>query len=484
MPTATVPTARPAAPLGLATCLALVVGNMIGSGVFLLPASLAPYGWSALGGWIVTIAGTLCLAAAFSALARTFPRAGGPYVYVAEAFGANTAFVVAWSYWVGLWVGNAAVAVAFVSNISVFAPGLFARPGVGGGLAVGTIWLLTLVNLCGARVGGAVAMVTTVLKLLPLIAVVVIAGVVLGRGGAAAAVTPPTGLGLSGIAATVTLTMWAMLGFECATLPADKVRNPARTIPLATMLGTAGTGLVYLVVCSAMLLLVPAGSLATSNAPFADFARPFVGPAVAAGIALFAGIAALGALNGWILVQAELPRAMADGGVFPRWFGRTAANGTPTNALLASSSLITLLVLANFSKSMAALFSFVILISTASALVAYLAGACALLKLRRDRRLDAPRWLGGVAAAGARSTPASPSSPPAARRSAGARSCCSPASRCCGRCGAVPASSRRRPDPVPALSQIRCGVVPRASQRLNGFAPRPFTSERSSEAKP
>jgi APA family basic amino acid/polyamine antiporter len=397
----TPPSAAPPRTLGLATCLALVVGNMIGSGVFLLPASLAPYGWSALGGWAITIAGTLCLAAAFSALARAFPRAGGPYAYVEEAFGSEAAFIVAWSYWVGLWVGNAALAVAFVSNLSTLVPAIAEQAGLGAGLALATVWLLTLINMRGVRAGGLVAMVTTVLKLLPLIAVILIAAVVLGKGGAAAVVTPPTGLNLSAVTATVTLTMWAMLGFEAATLPADKVRDPARTIPRATMVGTAATGLIYLVVCTAMLLLVPAGSLAASNSPFADFARPFVGPVAASAIALFAAIAALGALNGWILVQAEMPRAMAEGGVFPRWFAGLAANGTPTNALIASSGLMTVLVLANFSKSMNALFVFTILISTAAMLVAYLAVALAALKLRHAGRLPGPAWLVPVAGLGA-----------------------------------------------------------------------------------
>lgn len=390
-----------ARPLGLATCLCLVVGNMIGSGVFLLPASLAPFGWSALGGWLVTIAGTLCLAAAFSALARAFPRAGGPYAYAEEAFGPNIAFFVAWSYWVGLWVGNAAVAVAFVSNMSVLAPGISTQPGLGAGLAIATIWALTAINLMGARAGGAVAIVTTVLKLIPLAAVIVIAAIVLGGQGHDAVAIPQTPVTLSGVAATVTLTMWAMLGFESATLPADKVHDPARTIPRATMLGTAATGLVYLVVCTAILLLVPSGTLASSNAPFADFARPYVGNVAAAAIALFAGIAALGALNGWILVQAELPRAMAEGGTFPRWFARLSANGTPANALIASSALVTLLVAANFTKALNALFVFVILISTAAMLVAYLAGALAVLKLRHARRLESPPWLPWIAALGA-----------------------------------------------------------------------------------
>lgn len=371
---------------------------MIGSGVFLLPASLAPHGWSAMGGWLVTIGGTLCLAAAFAALARAFPRAGGAHAYVREAFGREWAFVVAWSYWIGIWVGNAALGVAVVSNLTVVFPGLSA-PGAGAIASLATVAALTAVNYFSLRVSSGVMRLTTVLKLVPLAAVLLIALVIFARDGTAAVVTPPGGVTLPGVVATVTLTMWAMLGFEAATLPADKVKDAERNVPKATLWGTALTGLVYLAVSAAMLLLVAPGTLAASDAPFADFARPFVGPAAAALLGLFAAIAALGALNGWILMQAELPRAMALSGDFPRWFARTNRDGVPVNALLSSSVLVGLLLLANFSKSMNALFVFLLLLSTASILVGYLGGALALLKLRH--RLEASRGVVALATIGA-----------------------------------------------------------------------------------
>lgn len=368
--------------LGLGACLALVVGNMIGSGVFLLPASLAPFGWSALGGWAVTIAGTLCLAACFSALARAFPQAGGPYVYVTEAFGREAGFVIAWSYWIGLWVGNAALAVAVVSNLAGLAPVLNSVPGLGAGVAVAVMLACTAANLAGAQVGTGFAKVTTVLKLLPLLAVLVLGLVLLGRGGSAAVVTPPTPMNGSSVMASLTLTMWAMLGFESATIPADKVRDPGRLIPLATMIGTALTGIIYLLISALLLALVPAGTLARSPSPFADFVRPFVGDGAAALVALFAAIAALGAVNGWVLVAGEMPRAMALDGVFPRWFAGLNGRQAPGRALLFSSGLTCILVLANYSRTLASLFGFMLLISTSTMLLAYLAGAVSLLWLR------------------------------------------------------------------------------------------------------
>lgn len=374
---------------------------MIGSGVFLLPSSLAPFGWSALGGWLVTIAGTLCLAACFSALAHAFPRAGGPYVYVENAFGREAAFLVAWSYWIGLWVGNAALAVAVVSNLSAAVPAIASVPGLGAGLAVAVIAALTGVNLAGARTGSLVAKVTTLLKLLPLLAVLVIAVVLLARDGSAAVVTPFEPFRADAVMGTVTLTLWAMLGFESATIPADKVRNPKRVIPLATMGGTAATGLFYVLISMAMLALVPAGSLAGSNAPFADFVRPFVGDGAAALIGLFAAIAALGALNGWIMMAGEMPRAMAVGGMFPAWLQRLNGRGAPVAALLASSGLSAALVVTNYSRSMSKLFEFIILISTSAMLVAYLACTLAVLRLRSRGQPVGAQLLGLVAVLGA-----------------------------------------------------------------------------------
>lgn len=384
--------------LGLAACLALVVGNMIGSGVFLLPASLAPFGWSALGGWVVTIAGTMCLAVCYAALARQFPYAGGPYVFVAQAFGREAGFVVAWSYWIGLWVGNAALAVAVVSNLVVVAPVLAGPPGPAAALAVAVVLSCAALNLLGVRAGMALGGVTTILKLIPLLAVLVIAAVLLGREGGAAVVNPPTPIAAGGIIGSVTLTMWAMLGFEAATIPADKVNDAATTVPRATLWGTGLTGAIYLLVCAAMLALIPAGSLARSPSPFADFVRPFVGDGAAVLVGIFAAIAALGATNGWILVAGEMPRAMALDGVFPRWFAGLNSRDVPQRALLASALFTAALVLANYSRSLAGLFQFVVLISTASMLLAYLAAALSVLHLRK--RLGAGAGLLVAAVAG------------------------------------------------------------------------------------
>ncbi|HWT52879.1 MAG TPA: amino acid permease, partial [Caulobacter sp.] len=156
------PQASVSKPLGLWMCAALVVGNMIGSGVFMLPASLAPYGWNAVIAWLLTIGGALCLAYVFARLAQAFPRAGGPFAYTEEAFGRPAGFLVAWSYWISVWVSNAALAIAAVSYLSVFLPALAKTPGLPAVVTVAVVWLATAVNCAGARSAGWTQVVTTV----------------------------------------------------------------------------------------------------------------------------------------------------------------------------------------------------------------------------------------------------------------------------------------------------------------------------------
>ena len=375
---------------GLWTCLALVVGNMIGTGIFLLPASLAPYGVNALFGWLLTIAGSLCLAFVFARLAAAFPKEGGPYAYSRLAFGEAPAFALAWSYWISIWVTNATIAIAATSYLTVFAPAIAQAPLLPAATSIAILWALTLVNAVSIRAAGGFQLVTTILKLLPLAAAVLIAAVVIGRGGSAAVQPFATDeLSAAAITASASLTLWAMLGFESATVPAARVRDPERTIPRATLYGTLAVGIIYLLASSSIWLLLPAVEAAQSNAPFADFARRYLGSGAAMLIALFASISAVGALNGWVLLQGEMPLAMARHGVFPRWFGRTSRAGTPVLAQLLSSGLATLLIISNYAKSMGQLFTFMALLATVATLVMYV--ICGLACLRLMQRGDMPR---------------------------------------------------------------------------------------------
>lgn len=372
--------------LGFWGLLALVVGNMVGSGIYLLPATLAPLGWNQMAGWLVTIAGASALAVVFARLGARVPRAGGPYAYADAAFGSLAGFVTAWAYWVMTWVGNGAIAVAVASNLSLIFPAIGATPLVSALVAIGCVWLLTFVNIAGVQAAGRVQEVTTVLKLIPLVALIGLAAWLL-LSGAPHAPDPGVPLGAGPVATAAGLTFWGFLGLECATVPADKVENPERDVPRATLWGVLLTGLVYLGISLAFALFMPVATAAASPAPVADFLGGHFGGGVASVVALFAAISAFGALNGWILVQGEMPWAMARGGVFPKWFAAESPRGTPTRAHLLSSVLLSVIALINYQKGMAGLFEFVASVSLAAGLLAYLVSALAALKLVRGERL-------------------------------------------------------------------------------------------------
>ncbi len=366
--------------LGFWAVLALCVGNMVGSGIYLLPATLAPLGWNQLAGWLVTIGAALALALVFARLSAKVPRAGGPYAYAQEAFGPLAGFVTAWAYWVMTWVGNGAIAVAVVSNLSLVFPAIGEVSGLPALLAIGCVWLLTAINVLGVRAAGRVQEVTTVLKLLPLVALIGLA-LWLFASGAPRAPDPGVPLAAGTIATAAGLTFWGFLGLESGTVPADKVQDPARTVPRATLIGVVLTGLIYFGISAAFALYMPADAAAKSPAPVAAFLGSHFGAGVAGVVALFAAISAFGALNGWVLVQGEMPCAMAKGGVFPRWFAAETAQRTPLRGHLLSSALLTVVVLMNFQKGMADLFSFIASVSLAAGLLAYLMSALAALRL-------------------------------------------------------------------------------------------------------
>lgn len=376
--------ASPGAPprqLGFWMCLALVIGNIIGSGVYLLPASLAPYGLNSVFGWILTAAGAMLLAVVFAQLARVYPKAGGPYVYPREAFGECAGFIVAWGYCVSVWVGNTAIAIGTVAYLAELIPFIKTTVGAPAVTSCVLIWVLTFLNWRGVKQMGVLQLVTTVLKLLPLLAIVVLAFWLFATQDASVMRFEPQPITMSAITASATLTLWALLGIESATVPSDNVIDPARNIPRATLWGTLIAALIYVVACSAVLLIMPGSQLAQSSAPFADVVRIFWGDGVASTLALFAFISGFGALNGWILVQGEMPRVLAREGIFPKIFARESKYKTPGAALFITSALATPLVLMNYSSSMVQIFTFVILIATSGTLVMYLFCSLAALRL-------------------------------------------------------------------------------------------------------
>jgi APA family basic amino acid/polyamine antiporter len=371
---------------------ALVVGNMIGSGIFLLPSSLAHYGGISIVGWAVTAIGAVTLALVFARLGRAFPATGGPYAYTRRAFGDFIGFLTAWGYWIAVWVGNAAIAVAFVSYLAWFWPDLGQDRLLAAGVAIASVWVLTAVNAAGVRKAGGVQAVTTVLKLLPLLALALI-GLFFVHGSHFTPFNLSTETNFGAVSSVAALTLWAFIGVESATVPAQDVENPRRTIPRATVIGTLVVAAVYLLGTVAVMGILPAGALANSTAPFADAAKQAFGGWAGTAIAAAACISAFGALNGWILLQAQVPLAAARDQLFPQVFARTSRSGVPVIGLVVSSALVTGLTLMNYNASLQSQFTFVILLATLTTLIPYVLSAAAeLMLLITDRaRFDGKR---------------------------------------------------------------------------------------------
>jgi APA family basic amino acid/polyamine antiporter len=361
---------------------ALVIGNMVGSGVFLLPALLAgEAGPVSLVALAMTGAGAVTLGLVFGVLGRAMPRTGGPYAYARRAFGEFVGFLTAWGYWIAAWVGNAAIAIALVAYLGTFWPTVETNKMAAWGVAVGTIWFLTGVNIIGVRQTGWLQLVTTVLKFVPLV-VIGVAGLFFMDGGNFSPFTNE-GVGIgAGITAAAALTLWAFIGLESATVPAEEVKDPEKTIPRATVLGTIATTLMYLIAVVAIFGIIPQATLAESNAPFADAAGEVFGGDWGNVIAVVALIATFGCLNGWILLQGRVPLAAARDRIFPKpfaWIDRK--RGTPVFGLVVSSLLITALMYMNYRESLLSQFEEIILLATLSTLIPYAFAAAAEIHL-------------------------------------------------------------------------------------------------------
>lgn len=362
---------------------------MIGSGIFMLPTVLAPYGLLSFGGWLLACAGAILIALTLARLAARTTRTGGPYAYVHDAFGDLVGFVNVWGYWTTYWAGIAAVAVAFAGYLTVFVPALTDNP-VGQALAaLALIWGLTLINIRGLKESSLVQIALTLLKLAPLVAIIAL-GVFAGRPDNLPALNPQHAQVLPTLAATALLTMWAFVGLESGAIPAGACVDCERTIPRALIFGTITVTVVYLGATMAVMLLVPAEVLIGSTSPFADAARAFGawGPALIAAGAL---VATAGTANGLIFVAGQLPMAAALDNLAPRFLALTDKGGAPYAALILSSAITSLLLVANYSRGLIAAFTFLIMLSTLGTLVPYLLSALA--ELRHSWR-SARGWAG------------------------------------------------------------------------------------------
>lgn len=374
--------------LGVIALTALVVGNMIGSGIFLLPSSLAAIGSISLIGWLCTAIGALFIALVFARLAANYPLAGGPYAYSKKAYGEFIGFQVAFNYWTGLWIGNAAIAVAFTGYISFFFPDLKTHHFASFLCSAGALWVVTLINIFGIKHAGRFQIITTVLKLIPLLLIGSIGIFMIHPHLLVEHFNITSGDHkmdtFKAISTAAMITMWSFIGLESATVPAQHAKNPKKTIPRATLLGTMIVAIIYIVSATAIMGILPLHQLANSASPYADAGKFLFGHWMGVVVAICAVISTLGALNGWVLLHAQVPYAIAKDNLFPKTFGKLSRFQTPVNSLLISGVLATGLMAMSFDHSLVDQFTFVIMLATLASILPYL--YCALAELLITRK--------------------------------------------------------------------------------------------------
>lgn len=377
-------------PFGLWTAISLVVGGTIGAGIFVLPGQLAAYGHTSVVGWVVAITGTMLLGLTIGALVQARPAATGLMELCSNGLGAGASVLIGWAYWVSVWASMAVLATTGANYLAVFIPALDSVL-LKGLCAIALIWLITGLNLMGARAAGRFQVLTTLLKLLPLVAVIVILlGLVLG-GGQEFEVSRQAPYETSQLPGVLNLVFYALVGFETAAMAAERVRNPERNVPLATIGGVALIGLLYLVVSAGIAFAMPTDQLAASGAPVADFVTRYWGEWAGLAVAGFTAVSAIGCLNAWVLISGEVPLSMARSGLISARIGRLSGKGIAWQPVIAASLCASALILSNLSRGTSGLYDFMMRLTSSTNLVLYI-GVCVVAL-----RFGINKWLAGAA---------------------------------------------------------------------------------------
>jgi amino acid transporter len=373
--------------LGLTAAVAIVVGNCIGSGIFTSAASLAAASnpKTAILAWIITSVGSLLIALSFASLGTALPRTGGPIVYTRAAFGDFAGFLIAWTYWIGAWVGNAAIITAFMLYFTYFVPST-ATPVLAFLITSGVLWFFTLINILGVKGAGRVSVITTVLKVGALVVFVVIAALHFNP----AMLNTVSNVKVSGmntLPAAIAIALWAFIGIESATVPAGEIKDPQHNIRKSTIYGTLLAAAVYIIVSVVGMGVLDQATLAKSNAPLADIINAATGGTWGGNfIAMGAIISALGASSGWILTTARSAFGASQDKLFPEVFGKIHPKFlTPVNSLIISALAANVLLILNYMGSLSSAFNFMLLLATLAFLPAYAFSAAADIILLKNR---------------------------------------------------------------------------------------------------
>lgn len=335
--------------IGKVKATSLVAGNMIGSGVLIAPAILAPYGSMSIVGWILTTIGAIALALVFAKLSSWVPKSGGPYTFARHVFGDFIGFQMAWGYWISTWCGSVSLLVCTLQYISIFCPDFVANQMLSICLGIFLICLFTCINLRGIKESTCVEVVIVAIKIVPIV-VIAILGLCCVDITSVFKYEDFQKHGISSFGLMAQTLLWAFIGLESATIPSDKVDNPSKTIPLATIAGVLITASVYIFGAIAINGLVPESELLVSKAPYVDAAKKIFGEPGAVAMIITGIIGIAGSLNGWILIQGQVSYSAAQEGLFPKYFLKTNKNNVPSGVVV-GSILMTIVFLLSYQPA-------------------------------------------------------------------------------------------------------------------------------------
>ena len=355
--------------MGVFLLTMFVAGTIVGSGVYMLPASLASYGSIGLVAWIITAVGAVFLALVFAKMGAILPATGGPYAYAHQGFGEYIGFQTAYCYWIAAFVGNASLIPPTIGYLSVFFPGVQQYSLI---IGLSLVWLFAIINLFGVRNASIIGAVTTFFKFIPILVVAFLGWRYFNPANLTQSFNISGQSGLHALTFAAALTLWSFVGVESATVPAGEVVNPKRTIPIATMTGTLIAAIAYIVTCTSIMGMIPMQELAASDSPFALAGKIIFGPWGAYFITFGALFSLLGGLNAWTLLETQVAMAAADDGLFPKVFAVRNKHNVPVWGIIITSLLISLLLILSSSMNVIKQFEIFILSATTMQVIPYL----------------------------------------------------------------------------------------------------------------
>jgi len=342
--------------LGLFAAITIVVGNMIGSGVFGLPSALASVATPPviLLTWTLVGIGAMIIALSYANLSKAFPEAGGPVLYTHKAMGAFAGYAVCLVWWIAAVVGNAAIVDLIHNQLTCFLPQLN-NPQAKLAIAMGFLWMFTYTNIRGVKLSGVISIITTVFKTAVLVAIVCIAlpyfttdVLVVSDEYSRQIANESSIFGMFTVA--MALIFWAYIGLESSTLAGGEIKNPQRNITYSTIFGLMFVCIIYVIVSFSLMTILPPEQLAASSSPFADAINIATGTAFGGSIINAAIlISVVGTLSGWILASGRSVYAAGKDKFFLPIFAKIHRRyHTPHIALIASSAITSVFVLIDY----------------------------------------------------------------------------------------------------------------------------------------